>query len=243
MSQLPTNAWKLLILFAFMLVILDLVLVRWLKLSKVAWKRAEYIWLGVAALGLISVSAEVRNWLSVQQAQTAKLRAETQFSLLRNYAGEVAPPSYICRKFVRTEYSPDNFDEIKVEYEKFCEWNKRLLERLPVRLLDDLPDLKYSDYELGENPNDKVLIEYVSTIKMYFSNYQTHRNEYIKLNKASTRSDFEMVLFYLSPVLFCLALALRITKVTGEIKLENNKQINTDTNSAKRNSGDTILNY
>jgi hypothetical protein len=220
MNALPANALKLLVLFGFLLITLDLLLVRWLKLSKFAWKRIEYIWLGTVALGLISASAEVRNWLAAQQAQTAKLRAETQFSLLRNCAGEVAPPSYICRKFVRTEYSPDNLDEIQAEYDKFCEWNKQLLVKLPVRLIDDLPDLKYSDYEPEKNPNDEVLIEYLSTIKMYFSNYQTYRNEYIVLNKASTKSNFEITLFCLSPIFLCFALALRITKVTGEINLE-----------------------
>lgn len=91
MNALPANALKLLVLFGFLLITLDLLLVRWLKLSKFAWKRIEYIWLGTVALGLISASAEVRNWLAAQQAQTAKLRAETQFSLLRSWAGEVSP--------------------------------------------------------------------------------------------------------------------------------------------------------
>lgn len=31
--------------FGFALVIFDLVLVRWLKLGKVAWKRVDYLWL------------------------------------------------------------------------------------------------------------------------------------------------------------------------------------------------------
>lgn len=131
MDGLPVNIWKLLILFALLLVILDVILIRWIKLGKKGWKKTEYIWLGLVALSLISTSAEVRNWLSEQQAQSKKGMAEAQFSLLRNYIGETEPPIYICRKFTRTEYSPDNFDEIQVQYDAVCEWNKILLKELP----------------------------------------------------------------------------------------------------------------
>lgn len=222
MNTLPVNIWKLLILFVFLLVALHWLLVRWLKPNKVGWKRVDYIWLGIAALGLISMSTDVRNWLAVEEAKWAKERAEAKFSLLRYYAGGDKPPEYICIKFVRNEQSPDDFDEIQAEYDEFCEWNKRLLADLPTRLPDDdeLPDLKYPDYKPEKNPKNKVLIEYISNIKKYFEYYQTDRNEYITLKKASFKSDFEKTLFYLSPILLCIALALRITKVTGEIKLE-----------------------
>lgn len=54
---------------------------------------------------------------------------------------------------------------------------------------------------------------------MYISNYEKLRAEYMVLRKASTRTEIEMALFFISPILLCFALALRITKVTGEIKL------------------------
>jgi len=40
--------------FAFFLVAFNVILVRWLKLGRVAWKRIEYVWLGFAALAWIS---------------------------------------------------------------------------------------------------------------------------------------------------------------------------------------------
>jgi hypothetical protein len=223
-NDLPASIWKLLCLFILFLIVFDLIFVRWKKLSSLDWKKTEYIWLGVAALGLISMSAQVRNWLAINKAQTARLRAENYYSFLRSYAGGSEPPNYVCMKFVRSEYSPDNLDEAQAEYDKFCAWNKQLLEKLPLRIPNDLADLKYSEYQPDKTPHSPPLIDYLSTIKMYFNQYQIYRNEYISLNNCAERSELEMTLFYISPVLLCFALALRITKVTGDIKTERIKQ-------------------
>lgn len=222
MNTLPADINKLLVLFALLLIVMDLILVRWLKLGKIAWKRSEYIWLGVAALGLISVSAEVRSWMAVKETEITKIRAETRFALLRSYAGEREPPNYICREFIRTAYSPppEVFEAAQREYDKYCEWNKEFLKKIPEKLNGTLPDLKYSDYMPSGKPTDEIIEEYLSTIEKYFSQYVEYRKKHIKLEEASKRSYLESIVFYLSPILICFALALRITKITGEIKNE-----------------------
>lgn len=219
MENLPANLGKLFLFFVVLLAISDIVLVRWFKIGKSGWKRIEYIWLSFAALGLISVSAEVRTWLAVNKVDAVMVRAEIQFNRLRSYLGGIEPPPYICMKFHRTWLSPDNLDEIQNEYNQICYWNKNLLDKLPTKIINQLPELEYDKYKPSKIPDNEAIRDYLQTIEICFLDYKETRSEYLELKAASQKSGFEELFFYLSPVLLCIALALRITKVTGEIKL------------------------
>ena len=61
--SLPFTAstWTILLIFVVLLIVFDLILVRWLKLGNFAWKIVDYIWLGVGALGLIGAASQSRQ--------------------------------------------------------------------------------------------------------------------------------------------------------------------------------------
>jgi len=220
MNNLPSNILKLFCLLIFLLVLFDILFIRILKFDKIAWKRTDYVWLSIAALSLVSLSFQVRSWLAEQQAELAKIQAKTHFSLLLNYIGPQEPPRYICRIFMKDWYSTANFEEVQKEYDQICEWNRQLLKNLHKLSDDCLPKIEYNNIKPPITPIDPILREYLDTIKTYLNDYNKLRREYFNLKKKSLKNNFEEILFYIWPVLICVALALRITKVRGEIKLE-----------------------
>lgn len=50
--------------------------------------------------------------------------------------------------------------------------------------------------------------------------YEKQKNQYIKTREAQVKQPLESIFWYLSPYLVCLAIALRLTKVTAELKLD-----------------------
>ena len=50
--------------------------------------------------------------------------------------------------------------------------------------------------------------------------YEKQKNQYIKTREAQLKQPIESLFWYVSPYLVCFAIALRLTKVTAELKLD-----------------------
>jgi hypothetical protein len=218
-TYLSSNFWVLLGVFVFFLVVLDLILVRWLKLGKAAWKRVDYIWLAVAALGLLSTSSEARRLLATNLLENQKVFTAASYSHFR-YLAEFGTGPVICRQFTQTQYSPENLDEMQREYDLACEYYKSLVAALPTTVPE-----KFDRVEMPSNLKrlsftDKILVEDFRRLDRAFGDYAQAQKELEELVASQSRSNLEMSAAILGPLLLAFALALRITKVTGEIKLE-----------------------
>ncbi|MFA0125539.1 hypothetical protein AB4400_29680, partial [Vibrio sp. 10N.261.48.A2] len=52
------------------------------------------------------------------------------------------------------------------------------------------------------------------------SQYEKQKNQYIKTREVQVKQPLESIFWYVSPYLVCFAIALRLTKVTAELKLD-----------------------
>jgi hypothetical protein len=110
--------------FAGSLVVFHLVFVWPRNLTKRRWKIIDYIWVGTALLGVIGSAGVGRQAIS-QSLLT------TSHALVESFASEVesalrfGTSSAICRRFVRSEYSPPQaeFDRIQREFDAQCAWS------------------------------------------------------------------------------------------------------------------------
>jgi len=191
------------------------------NLSKKNWKRIDYIWLITAAIGLLTMASDVRvstanHWVGIEES-----RAISSLEEMQDYYGQSSWPKY-CNKFFRSQYSPNDLEERQRQEDLRCAWVKSISGILNYLDSSTLPKVEVDDFPLPDfkGPN------YLNTIddfKKSISWYGRDRRQALRTKSLLAKSDLENMLFYLSPFFLCLALGLRIAKVTGEIAHEKNE--------------------
>ncbi|HST78965.1 MAG TPA: hypothetical protein VLN58_10795, partial [Verrucomicrobiae bacterium] len=212
--------WKITGLFALFLIGFDLVLVRWLKIGKTGWKRADYFWLAFAALGLLGAVSHARQRVASGQTPYAEMRATATFERLRDLTKSYSQTSIICRKFVRSQYSLplEDFDRTQREFDATCQWFKSIFEALPAAPPKD--EIARATLPSEPSVSQPDLVQFISSFDLALDEFNRalRGEKFLRENSHETDSDFTMAL--LTPILLAAALALRITKVTGELKLD-----------------------
>lgn len=202
--------------FAVALLLFDLILVRWLRLGRKAWKRVDYMWLAVSAVGLLGTATDVRRMMASSQMGYANGYKASAYGLLLDEVGTLGSIA-VCRPFTRSEWSPSNLDEIQREYDSVCDFGRQLRSGLPSEppeKLDTAPFVK------RPSVTDRMLKQIYSELDSEVGRYESVETAIAKTTAAAGRSSGELTLSILSPLLLAIALALRITKVTGELKSE-----------------------
>jgi hypothetical protein len=199
-----------------LLILFDLVLVRWLKLNKVAWKRVDYIWLSVAAIGLYGTAAEVRRLTAEESLPMRKEIREAAYDRVIDSV-RLSTGGAVCRKFVRTDLSPPNFDEIVREFDSACKFTTTLAGAIPPKAPEKLDTTIFKRRPVV---TDEGLKEQFGWIDSSLSDYFLADAAYRETERAKRRSDIDLAYSVGAPLLLIIALALRITKVTGEIRLD-----------------------
>lgn len=206
--------------FGVFLIIFHLILVPRLKVQ--AWKVVEYIWLGFAALGLFGAVEQVREIAARDQISMFQQRATVALSTLRSLVTIYqSNPGPVCRTFTRSEYSPpqEEFEKIQREYNEACAWFKQVVSTIPAevpmppRLIEWASVLQGANFSLGD------LKDIIRGIHQQVDYYNGRVGDLLTVYNATQRTTLEETLVFLGPFLLAIALALRITKVTGEMRL------------------------
>jgi hypothetical protein len=210
------SARPLYILAAFLvlLFVLHLVLVFWMKLGDVAWKRLDYVWLGTAVLGLLTASAQADHLLSKRYLEIFEgPRTESAYQLLRG----TIDTDQICLPRRRSAASAPNFDERNQEQQALCKRGKEIASKMPKHITEPFPPLEQTGYEsLGIE--SKYETGYVESVDYAAERYRQQQRSYAESLSAGKLSSAEETVTILGPLLLAFALALRITKVTGDIR-------------------------
>jgi hypothetical protein len=218
--------WSSIIFFLACIVVLHILFIWIFPQDEAIWKRVDYIWLGLACIGILTATADVR----CQSAKTLLPQIQSwpynDFSILYGWVKEYQIGSiYDSSRFVKTADSPSDFDEMNKQYDYACELIKAVDKALPeletvkeelmtIRV-EDLPD----DSHITAGWPRKV----VNNIKMHISNYEYNHQRFESTRLYSEPTELELLLFYINPYIIGLALAIRITKVSGELSLLKQK--------------------
>ena len=216
--ELPLTArlaWTLGV-FAFCTIIFHALFIYVWRLDKIAWKRTDYVWLGLAALGLLSAAADVRRMIAPALVRTEEDRVGSAYDDARDQAHFLTGPS-VCLKFKRSEWSPPGMDESQRVYDEACAYGRRLYSGLPPKAPASPDAVKLP---ARSEVRDEVLSESFSIFDRAWRKYVAANRRLEKAKLAGERTEIETFLSIVAPFLLAVALALRITKVTGEIRLE-----------------------
>jgi hypothetical protein len=234
MLQITTNPWINLVYFSFLVLSFHVIFIFISPLSKLKWKKIDYIYLGMAAISALAITID--NRISYSQIQLTQERAAiySEYSLTRE--GVLFNKRYFCgTKFVKGEYSPANFDDLIIEQKRLCDFFSLALDSVLKESKADKALRSRINYESLPNLTD-VSDSFRSELSRFFIQANDYNRDFDLYNDLQKKSDSDYNLYKpLAPLLLPIALALRVTKVTGEIMLEKASEASKKIDNVEQN--------
>lgn len=193
-------------------------------LGKIGWKKVDYIWISLALLGLLAGISESRQTLARGGKNWVAVRIVGSFERLRRDVNIFSNSPILCRKFARSEFSPppEIFDRVQKEHDEGCAWFTKINETFPKSLDEIKSPIDLSQYPPPPSNSNPVVENSVSRFRGSVANFNEVFDSQTRLESQAIRNDFEMTMVILSPFFLVFAIALRLTKVTGEIRIDRN---------------------
>jgi len=202
------------------LVSFDWLFVRRWPLEDLAWKKVDYVWLSLALLGVIGGVGSAR-----QAAALDRLEGATRI-VGREAAGVEAAVKFgvsgaVCRAFERSEYSPPEaeFQVLQRRFDELCAWFGDATKRTAMVLTQGTWPLTIEQLGGRPAPIDPVDVWFIQQLQDQVSRFNSAKLVAQDLEIATQSDQVQIALQRLGPFLLALGLALRVTKVTGEVAL------------------------
>lgn len=216
-NRFLSNSLNFLILLLVVTVVLHLVLVWPRNRPLKFWKCMDYIWLSLATISVLATATDVRIKIAENWVVQDKARAEIYLELIKDVFYIPPESHYYGIKFNKTENSPSDLEELQKQYAIAFEWYKEAWRIAQDINISDLPDISLKDFP-EVHFNDVSLNETVDWLEKRIDNYSVEKQKYLKTAGLATIRDWEEALAYFAPFLLCSAIALRLAKVTGELR-------------------------
>ena len=206
--------------FLLSLVAFHLVLVYWLKLGKTAWKRVDYIWLAVGALGIFAALEKPRETVARNLQEAAEERLQFTYSRVKSALAFGLGPA-VCTTFnsspMLTESERANLQR---GFDTACAWFKSANAVFVQPMNTPSKPIALSDLPPKPTSVPPGAPQYAfQSLTQATEDFNSQLSAVERLKALRSRTELESVLAFLAPFLIAVALALRITKVTGELRL------------------------
>ncbi len=229
---LIANPLALILVFLLALVLFHALLLPLLAFNELRWHALDYLWLPMVLFGVLGAAQQNRIEISnaFRGAWEQQLRSSLAEAnrLLKYHSSD---QTYLCQKATRSEYSPPPhiFEQIERDGIETCNWFKGIKQFVP-----QFPESVPKGFSLKEMPQPPKLSGHSgSGPEDAIENMQRSLKEVvdalaeIRSHTAEKESPLIIKLAkYYGPLFVCFALAIRITKVTGEARIKRRKLAN-----------------
>ncbi|MDP8566786.1 hypothetical protein [Methylophilus aquaticus] len=191
------------------------------KVDMVFLKQVDYFWLLAAVVGLISLSNDLNEEVSQAYINNAEgPKTQGAYSLFRRHLETALP---VCIPRFRGEFSPSNFEEINEDSKMLCNASRRVYKKMPDSISEPYPIIEalgFNDSEFLFDVKGEANQSYIKETMWFAERYREQQARYEKFRLAARHSNgYDFIKILLGPGLLAFALAVRITKVTVEVKL------------------------
>lgn len=189
------------------------------NLSKKNWKIVDYVWISLTAIGLVGSINTVKIKLADGKANIATHRTSVQHKFILSYLLKEGSHIVCDREFIWKESSPSNFNEIVKDFERCCDWSKEV-----YKIVASIDTISYTWIDVEKIPDLKTESNqwFKQTIIDGINHYNSLVTEKIE-NEKVVDNYSNSIYSFLLPLFLIIGLALRLTKVTGELLHEKNK--------------------
>ncbi|MGN7739790.1 hypothetical protein ACTJKT_07305 [Pseudomonas sp. 22526] len=205
----------LLVLFIFLYYFFCWSFISVFPLGEIGWKRVDYGWLLLASLALISETQSVRTEWFQSDYRLAKWHEASIRQRIKAEIDDLVGPEH-CRA-ASTLYSVADAVQVNELCQRFA-----ALGRTAEGGLTDLSVAKLSLAleEIRSGYSGKPVVAWQDRLNASFADLEQADTEVRRLYKLTRATNAETVYRYFVPVLLVFALALRASKVTGEVLLK-----------------------
>ena len=192
--------------------------------SKIFWKKIDYLWISLGVIGIIGSTFSLRS-------EYSKARNNLyEHYLAIDYNGLIESVNW-NKKYFSSDGTGFNYDEFedKTQAERFknAELYYQSFSTLTQNLRDTIVKEKTLEYldtltlnfeEFKTNINNDYVVQTSESVEYYLKELNSSKNQYIENKDLGSKSSLNWTILFISPYLFAIAIAIRLTKVTAEIK-------------------------
>lgn len=205
--------------FVIVAVLLHALLVWIWPLGKVGWKVVDYVWLAFAVAGVIGAASKARQTQATNQLAIWERHMVDARRQLASDAELFSVSPVLCARFTVGPASPpaEELAEMEQEKQAACNWFKSV--SAVVRSSAPL-SIGQSAWPIRPpaktGPTKEVYAIFEQSVREYFK----AATDWGAVMIAAKPSEGDTALMFWSPMLLVIGIAIRTTKVTGEVALE-----------------------
>ena len=192
--------------------------------SKKFWKKIDYIWISLGVIGIIGSTFTLRSEYS-----------KARNNLLEHYLtldyNELINSVDWNKKYYSSNSTGFNYDEFEdqgkvekfKESELFYESFSTLIHKLKDTIVKekrvnyiDTIKIRFESFKI--DIKDDYVIQTSENVENSLKQLQTSKIQFVENIDLGKRNSISWTLLFISPYLFSIAIAIRLTKVTAEIK-------------------------
>ncbi|SDM91133.1 hypothetical protein SAMN05421813_12836 [Daejeonella rubra] len=189
------------------------------NLSKKQWKYMDYVWLSLTVIGLVAPTRSAERTASEIKVSTLRPALIMNLQLIKSYFNR-GDTSWICEGIMKPYNGPANFDELDRDWKTMCIWEKEM-----QIIVDKIDTVTFKVINLDSVPKANVQLDmflrHEEVIIDRIKYYNSDASEFQVASKLAHETTKDLVWNLLSPLLLIIGIALRLTKVSGEIRHEN----------------------
>ena len=217
--DLASNTTWVIGIFIACTILFHILFVFLFPLSLRTWKIADYLWLCLVFLSLMGLVGQAKQFMAETTYNEKEWQTQQSLGDVRSWFSNYQ--ILICEEAKILKEKKLN----GTEYHQLCDWLEKrindlnLMQKDPHKWPEITPQLTngLKDYSTIIPRLEQKILE--RRIERY-SERRIQNNENLK---ALQRTSLQQVMLIMAPVMFALALAIRLTKVTAEFRLLNPK--------------------
>ena len=216
MLDVVTNPYFIAAVFVVATVVFHVILIWRKPLSPRAWKTVDYLWISCTALSLILLTGESQKFLTRAAIESAEGDLNAEFRVLPKHIQSVA--DHVCtRTFARGQSGLSNLDTVVSQQRPACDALQATYEKVAsvVRTAPFSVDesLLFDPAEITE----KIWRHEIEEVRADLRDVKARVSKLLALRAKLDTGLPESLVRVFGPILLALAMALRLTKITGEL--------------------------
>jgi hypothetical protein len=209
--------WFLALVFALFWSGFYYCLVRRWPLTLVQWRRVDFIWLGMTGLSILFLASDAQNIIAGDAATKEELVQKERRSFLLHIGAE---HQFYCDRLAQgPSIVRDAAGPLARQVNEHCDWLRELARQFEVVPADRVRGRWERRLPEATAIEDAMIVRDYDEIRERAAELDAHERELARAQQVEKARWWVQSLRLVAPLLLVIAFALRLVKISGEIRL------------------------